>query len=214
MHIRRVHLTTRAPNEVADFYRRLGCPVSDEGAAVLVSVGRTTLVFDHLDGMTGAHHLAFTIPTGTFDSARSWITERARVLHARDGEEVFEGPPGWNSRSVYFDGPDEQLLELIERRDLPPGAGQGLPGSVSEVGIAVPDVLGVVDALGRHGVHPYGGPPDAGFAPIGDVDGLLVLVSTERKWFPTLDRRASTAPVVVDIGLGTLIEPAPGVRLR
>lgn len=214
MHIRQVQLATRAPRAVAAFYGQLGCPVSEEGGAVLVSAGRTTLVFAELDGMTGAHHLAFTVPTGTFDAARSWVAERAEVLRAPDGRDEFEGPAGWNSRSVYFEGPDQQLLELIERRDLPAEPHGGLPGTVSEVGVAVPDVLGVVDALGHHGVLPYGGPPTAGFAPVGDVHGLLVLVSPERRWFPTLDRVASTAPVVVDIGLGVAVEPAPGVRLR
>ncbi|WIB76234.1 hypothetical protein DEJ28_11170 [Curtobacterium sp. MCPF17_002] len=86
--------------------------------------------------------------------------------------------------------------------------------SLSEVGIAVPDVLGAVEVLGRAGVAPYANAPTAEFAPVGDVHGLLVLVSPGRSWYPTLDRGPSSAPVVVDIGLGATLELADHVLLR
>ncbi len=215
MEIRQVQLATRAPDETAHFYERLGCPVVVDRDAAHVTVGSTQLVFRVLDGMIGAHHLAFTIPTGSFAAAKSWIAGVATVLGADDSDE-FEGPPNWNSRSVYFEGPDRQLLELIERRDLSP-AGAADPArlvSVSEVGLAVPDVLGAVDALRHHGLEAYANPPGPDFAPVGDVHGLLILVSPGRKWFPTLDRAPSTAPVVVDVGLGTTVVLAEGVLLR
>ena len=221
MEIRQVQLATRALDETAQFYERLGCPVVVDRDAAHVAVGSTQLVFRAHDGMTGAHHLAFTIPTGSFAAAKSWIADVATVLGTDDSDE-FEGPPNWNSRSVYFEGPDRQLLELIERRDLSRAddANPGGPAdparlvSVSEVGLAVPDVLGAVEALRRHGLEAYANPPGPDFAPVGDVHGLLILVSPGRQWFPTLDRAPSTAPVVVDLGLGTTVELAEGVLLR
>lgn len=231
MHIRQVQLATRSLDDTARFYERLGCTVSAADDSVRVTVGASQLVFRALDGMTGAHHLAFTIPTGTFADAKRRLAEVATVLGA-DGVDEFEGPAGWDSRSVYFEGPDRQLLELIERRELPDGSPAPTDGdapqhapqhapqlasllvSVSEVGIAVPDVLGTVEALRGHGLDPYANPPGPDFAPVGDVDGLLILVSTGRRWFPTLDRTPSTAPVVVDLGLGTTVEAAEGVLLR
>ncbi|MET3453166.1 hypothetical protein [Curtobacterium sp. 1544] len=220
MEIRKVQLATRALDETAQFYERLGCPVVVDRDAAHVTVGSTQLVFRAHDGMAGAHHLAFTIPTGSFAAAKSWIAGVATVLGADDTDE-FEGPPNWNSRSVYFEGPDRQLLELIERRDLGP-AGAADPArldparlvSVSEVGVAVPDVSGAVETLRRHGLEPYANAPGLDFAPVGDVHGLLILVSPGRKWFPTLDRAPSTAPVVVDVGLGTTVALAEGVLLR
>ena len=217
MDIQQVQLTTRSVDATAQFYERLGCAVAVEGAAVRVAVGSTRLVFRADDEMTGAHHLAVTIPTGSFAAAKEWVAGVAAILGTDDADE-FEGPPNWNSRSVYFEGPDEQLLELIERRDLPArvaGAGDSaLLGSVSEVGVAVPDVLAAVEVLGRHGLTPYANAPTAGFAPVGDVHGLLILVSPERSWYPTLDRGPSRAPVVVDIGLASTVELAEGVLLR
>ncbi|MCS6574797.1 hypothetical protein NYS52_09680 [Curtobacterium flaccumfaciens pv. flaccumfaciens] len=216
MDIRQVQLATRSLDDTARFYERLGCPVEIVDAAVRVVVGSSLLLFRELPEMTGALHLAITIPTGTFDAAKVWIAGLTTVLGADDQDE-FEGPPNWNSRSVYFEGPDEQLLELIERRDLPADAGENTVVplvSISEVGVPVPDVLGAVDALRRAGLEPYANPPGESFAAVGDVDGLVILVSPDRRWFPTGDRSPSSAPVIVDLGLGALLELTEGVLLR
>ncbi|MBT1610214.1 MULTISPECIES: hypothetical protein [Curtobacterium] len=216
MDIRQVQLATRSLDDTARFYERLGCPVEIVDAAVRVVVGSSLLVFRELPEMTGALHLAITIPTGTFDAAKAWIAGLTTVLGTDDQDE-FEGPPNWNSRSVYFEGPDEQLLELIERRDLPADAGENTVVplvSISEVGVPVPDVLGAVDALRRAGLEPYANPPGESFAAVGDVDGLVILVSPDRRWFPTGDRSPSSAPVVVDLGLGAPLELTEGVLLR
>ncbi|WFR66432.1 VOC family protein [Curtobacterium flaccumfaciens] len=121
MRIDQVQLATRSLDETARFYERLGCAVDLDADAIRVTAGTTRLVFRALDEMTGAHHLAFTVPTGTFDAARSRLAGTATIVGTAgpDAADEFEGPPTWNSRSVYFEGPDRQLLELIERRDLP-----------------------------------------------------------------------------------------------
>ncbi|WP_433953500.1 VOC family protein [Curtobacterium flaccumfaciens] len=216
MDIRQVQLATRSLADTARFYERLGCPVEAVDATVRVVVGSTLLVFRELPEMTGALHLAITIPTGTFDAAKAWIAGLTTVLGTDDQDE-FEGPPNWNSRSVYFEGPDQQLLELIERRDLPVDVGENTAVplvSVSEVGVPVPDVLGAVEALRRAGLEPYANPPGESFSAVGDVDGLVILVSPDRRWFPTGDRSPSSAPVVIDVGLGAPLELAEGVLLR
>ena len=227
MDIRQVQLATRSLADTARFYERLGCSVEIVDATVRIGVGSTLLVFRELPEMTGALHVAMTIPTGTFDAAKAWIAGLTTVLGTDDQDE-FEGPPNWNSRSVYFEGPDEQLLELIERRDLESGARRAGDGSgtdtgtgavvplvsVSEVGVPVPDVLGAVEALRRAGLEPYANPPGESFAAVGDVDGLVILVSPDRRWFPTGDRSPSSAPVVIDVGLAAPLELTEGVLLR
>ncbi|MBT1683551.1 hypothetical protein [Curtobacterium flaccumfaciens] len=227
MDIRQVQLATRSLADTARFYERLGCSVEIVDATVRIVVGSTLLVFRELPEMTGALHLAITIPTGTFDAAKAWIVGLTTVLGTDDQDE-FEGPPNWNSRSVYFEGPDQQLLELIERRDLESGArgigvgdGTGTDSdagvplvSVSEVGVPVPDVLGAVEALRRAGLEPYANPPGESFAAVGDVDGLVILVSPDRRWFPTGDRSPSSAPVVIDVGLDAPVGLTEGVLLR
>ena len=233
MDIRQVQLATRSLADTARFYERLGCSVEIVDTTVRIVVGSTLLVFRELPEMTGALHLAITIPTGTFDAAKAWIAGLTTVLGTADQDE-FEGPPNWNSRSVYFEGPDQQLLELIERRDLESGARRvgagdgdgtgtdtgsdsdaGVPlVSVSEVGVPVPDVLGAASALRRAGLEPYANPPGESFAAVGDVDGLVILVSPDRRWFPTGDRSPSSAPVVIDVGLDAPVGLTEGVLLR
>lgn len=241
MDIRQVQLATRSLADTVRFYERLGCSVEIVDTTVRIVVGLTLLVFRELPEMTGALHLAIAIPTGTFDAAKAWIAGLTTVLGTADQDE-FEGPPNWNSRSVYFEGPDQQLLELIERRDLEPGARRvgvgagagagdgdgagdgtgtgsdsdaGVPlVSVSEVGVPVPDVLGAASALRRAGLEPYANPPGESFAAVGDVDGLVILVSPDRRWFPTGDRSPSSAPVVIDVGLDAPVGLTEGVLLR
>ncbi|MGN7222032.1 VOC family protein [Curtobacterium flaccumfaciens] len=223
MEIRQVQLATRSLADTARFYERLGCSVEIVDTTARIVVGSTLLVFRELPEMTGALHLAITIPTGTFDAAKAWIAGLTTVLGTDDQDE-FEGPPNWNSRSVYFEGPDQQLLELIERRDLESGARRVGDGtgtgtfvpfvSVSEVGVPVPDVLGAASALRRAGLEPYANPPGDSFAAVGDVDGLVILVSPDRRWFPTGDRSPSSAPVVIDVGLDAPVGLTEGVLLR
>ena len=79
--------------------------------------------------------------------------------------------------------------------------------SVSEVGIAVPDVVGTADRLTDAGIGRY---PDgsATFSPAGHIDGMLILVSRGRTWFPTSDRVVAEPPVTVVAQAGAA---SPGV---
>ncbi|RIJ55296.1 VOC family protein [Clavibacter phaseoli] len=218
MIIHAVTLPARDTAEVADAYRALGFPVRATEEAVEVEIGPTRLRFAHDPGYRGAHHLAFTIPTGAFADARAWLGERAEVI-APDGRDEFEGPGTWDSRSIYFRGPDAQVLELIERRALAPDGQATGPFdasrvvAVSEVGVVVDDVPAAVALLGRAGLRPYGGFATDGFAAVGDVDGLVILVARDRAWVPEGVQVAADVPVVVDAGLGREVALGPGKRL-
>ena len=203
MHLSRIVLPVLDVDEVASFYRTtLGLPVQIEEEVATVTVGRTQLEVCTAGSAVGPHHLAMTIPRNTFGSARSWLEERAQLL-SRDGEDEFEGPSSWNSRSLYFDGPEGAVLELIERRDLPPGRASTFSAKelvcVSEVGIAVPDVEQAAALLQQSaGIETYGDLASRDFAAVGDLHGLLILVRPGRAWLPTSDRYAAIAPTTVE----------------
>ena len=114
----------------------------------------------------------------------------------------FEGPPSWNSRSLYFGGPEDSVLELIERRDLAGTAAEMFSTDhllcISEIGIAVPDVEQSARNLREAGLDSYGGASGPGFAAAGDADGLLILVPEGRAWMPTTDRHVATVPTAVE----------------
>lgn len=219
MEIISIDTVTRSIAETAAYYETvLGLPVSKEIGAVEVTVGHTVLRFREDADAAGDQHYAFLIDDARFDAARQFLTAGPGLLSEGSRAE-FEAQAAWNARSLYFPGPDRSVLEVIARRDLPQdlGAGRGVgakassphvPGtqpvpfgagdllSVSEVGIAVPDVVDVADRLTEAGIgrYPSG---SATFSPAGHIDGMLILVSVGRTWFPTSDRVVGEPPVTV-----------------
>ncbi|MGI5189264.1 hypothetical protein ACQEVI_14090 [Promicromonospora sp. CA-289599] len=230
MQIMSVDTVTRSTAETAAYYETvLGLPVRKEIGAVEVTVGRSVIRFREDADAEGDQHYAFLIDDARFDAARAFLAAGPGLLS--DGARTeFEAQPAWNARSLYFPGPDRSVLEVIARRDLPSNLGAGhvsgakassphVPGtqpapfgpgdllSVSEVGIAVPDVAGTADRLTDAGIGRY---PDgsATFSPAGHIDGMLILVSPGRTWFPTSDRVVAEPPVTVVAQAGAA---SPGV---
>lgn len=187
----------------ADFYETvLGLPVAREPDAAVVQVGTTRMTLRNNPATRGVHHLAFTIPSNKFDAAKTWVSERAEVM-SQGGQDEFEYDAGWNARSFYFSGPNGSVLEIIIRRDLDNAVagdfGSGDLLCISEVGVAVPDVLATAGMLAAEaGVAPYGLEPRDRFAPVGDIDGLIILVSPERTWFPADDRLSAPSRILID----------------
>lgn len=172
----------------------------------------------------GCAHLAFNVPYERFDAAMAWLRARTALLRSPDGLDQFHLAPPWDSRSVYFEGPDGAVLELIGRQRLP-----GLPslaafdGSemncLSEVGLPTDDVAGIVQQAAQTNLRPFATPSDQ-FAPIGTDEGLLIVVDAARPWFPqrrqqpgahglrlTIEAQALTTSSV-------LVEPLQGWELR
>lgn len=231
MQIMSVDTVTRSIAETAAYYETvLGLPVRKEIGAVEVTVGRSVVRFREDVDAEGDQHYAFLIDDARFDAARTFLAAGPGLLSDGDRTE-FEAQSAWNARSLYFPGPDRSVLEVIARRDLPSNLGAGhasgakassphVPGtqpawfgpgdllSVSEVGIAVPDVAGTADRLTDAGIGRY---PDgsATFSPAGHIDGMLILVSPGRTWFPTSDRVVAEPPVTVVAQAGAA---SPGVR--
>jgi catechol-2,3-dioxygenase len=96
------------------------------------------------------------------------------------------------ARAVYFRDPEGNVVELIARPEARPEL------SLAEVGLPVADVAAAVATLGRDlGLQPYDEWGDE-FAPLGDDDGLLIVVRVGRGWFP-VGVAAGPAPVEVTI---------------
>jgi catechol-2,3-dioxygenase len=168
-----------------------------------VTVGSSTIALVESPGSSESNHFAFTIPSNRFTDAKDWLAARVELLSWGDGEtELRLGEP-WDSESVYFRGPDGIILELITRQHLANPTDEPFAGAqilcVSEVGLGAPDVPeAFADVRRTLGLDTFAGEsPD--FTTAGDQDGLLILVTENRPWFPTEDARASTASVTVEI---------------
>lgn len=133
-----------------------------------------------VQGDATAHHFAFHV--GDLDAWK----ERLDVSEEHD----FSSWGG--ARAVYFRDPEQNVVELIAR----PSARTEL--TLAEVGLPVHDVSAAAATLERElGLHPYDD-CDESFAPIGDDDGLLIVVRVGRGWFP-VGVPADEAPIEITI---------------
>jgi len=149
--IRQVAVTVDRLDQAANFYRDvLQLPIHAQAEQVTVTVGSSRLILEAGDHFDGVHHVAFGIAPADFEFTRGWLGQRVDPILV-DGSEVIEGPEGWHSKSVYFLGPEDILLEFIARdADDHASASEAdapQPLSISEVGIGVPDVAGAVATL-------------------------------------------------------------------
>lgn len=208
MRIEHVDIEVTDPVSAGSYFAdTLGLPVREKDGGVLVEIGRSRLQLHQGPPTEAVHHLAFDIAIDQFDDHRVWLEGHGGLLHSADGTTEFEGSPVWNSRSLYFEGPDRMVLEVIGRRVQSwPGSVRDQPApnllSISEVGVAVPDVAAAVRELDdRFGVGTLGEPGES-FAPAGDHDGLLILVSPGRGWLPIFDVQAQPLRTRIQVDVG------------
>jgi catechol-2,3-dioxygenase len=96
------------------------------------------------------------------------------------------------ARAVYFRDPEENVVELIARPDARPEL------ALAEVGLSVDDVPAAVEALrDTLRIEQYREGNET-FVPLGDDDGLLIVVRVGRAWFP-VGVPAGTSPVEVTV---------------
>src|SRR6266536_5252541 len=113
------------------------------------------------------------------------------------------------ARAVYFRDPEENVVELIAR----PQARTELVLAV--VGLPVVDVGATVEAVGDGlGLEPYDD-WDESFAPLGDDDGLLIVVRVGRSWFPVgvPAGRSRIEVTLADTRTGEVNVPGAGHRI-
>lgn len=174
------------------------------------------------DHPVGGVHLAFNVPDNRFGEAMAWLRERTPLQRNPEGIDYFALESSWQSQSVYFTGPDGLILELIGRRRLPASAREGVfHGSeltcLSEVGLPSHDVDAVREQSSqRFGLQPIS-PPSPQFAPMGDDEGLLIIVAADRRWFPEQKDLPNAQGVQLQVGdvsgSGELRDAALGWRV-
>lgn len=188
-----------------------------------VHIGWSTIELQAAGGHpVGGVHLAFNVPDNRFSEAMAWLRERTPLQRNPEGIDYFALESSWQSQSVYFTGPDGLILELIGRRRLPVSTRAGaFHGSeltcLSEVGLPSHDVDAVREQSSqRFGLQPIS-PPSPQFAPVGDDEGLLIIVAADRRWFPEQKDLPNAQGVQLQVGdvsgSGELRDAALGWRV-
>jgi hypothetical protein len=199
MRIQELSLHTRhLADQKAFYHTALGLPLlAETTASFTLQAGATRLRFQEAQHDV-LYHVAFTIPRNTFTETKSWLRKHVSLLRKQSEDEFFFAT--LNARSLYFCNAANNILELIVHYDLDQetegafGPAQVL--HVSEVGLAVEDVLAQVSLLREKlAIEPYGGLVSEEFAFMGDIYGQLVVVKLGRPWQPAETLLAAVAPM-------------------
>ncbi|MCP1996502.1 VOC family protein [Flavobacterium sp. HSC-61S13] len=154
-------------------------------------IGHSLLKFVETTKPIAVYHYAFNIPASLLDNALIWSTKHLKLIKNPKDEWVttFEN---WNAQAIYFLDNNGNLLEFIARHDrkesiiadsFDPSKIEG----ISEIGIVTAQPM----ELAENWIEQYGlsyfekSPPTTDFLAIGDDEGLLIVVSPQRNWFPT-----------------------------
>ncbi|MBC9794510.1 VOC family protein [Sinomicrobium weinanense] len=197
MKLKEIHLLTDDLSGTENFYRKvLGFRVAPGEASLLrIEAGMTTLFFHRSEGLHPVYHLAFDIPNNRLKEAHGQMKEKVHILPVSPGKTIADFT-SWNAKSFYFYDNNGNVLEYITRYDLKNVSGRTFDGSsvlhLSEIGLVTDDVPKLASAItSEYGVDLYPKqPPQEHFTVMGDEDGLFILASNRRNWFPT-DKRST-----------------------
>jgi hypothetical protein len=196
-------LETAELTEMKNFYiNQLGFRMMEESESFFrFEAGTTAVTFQQAKrGSMPVYHFAMNIPENQINDAKILLEDKVKILQYE--KESIISFKTWNAHSIYFYDPVGNIVELIARHGLnnPSAINFDMQHCicVSEIGIAVTDVLSTVTQLEEIFQETPWRTPSETFAPIGDEQGLIILVRTEREWFMS-DNAAYPYPLSVCI---------------
>ena len=152
--------------------------------------GHTKINF--IPGDAIAHyHFAFNVRPDQFENAIAWLEKcDVELLDNEEGSGKIVNFPNWKAKSVYFFDPAGNIVELIARAAIaragnaPKFSAKSIVG-VSEIGIVTDDVASMRSWIEQtHHVEGFSRQKNSDtFSAMGDDEGLLLIVPSERKWF-------------------------------
>ena len=191
-----IHIKSSQIDSLKNFYESiLELPVIPEGkSSIHIIMGVSTLVIEEATEGNPFYHFAINIPSNKIEEARLWLLNKnIALLWMDDYNSDVADFSGWHAKSVYFFDPGGNIVELIARFDLATdrkeifSSGQFL--SISEIGLVFPEVTidEEVERIMKQCQLPYflKQPPMQQFKVLGDDEGLFIIVTDNRNWYPT-----------------------------
>ena len=179
----------------------LGLSVRATVDQLVVRAGDTRLIFQQARrDWSGVYHFAFNIPENKFKESKDWLQARTPLIRDEAGRDEFDFQE-WQAHGLYFYDAAGNIAEFVARHTLPNASAKPFsPESilcVSEIGIVVEDVrASLLEYQTTFGIQLYGEPSDT-FAPLGDENGLLIVVKRGRNWAPDTFTPADIYPTTV-----------------
>lgn len=202
MNISELCLFTGSVSSLKKFYSDiLGLRVTESSNEILkVKVGSTDLIFVEEPGTNPYYHFAINIPHNQISGAIEWLKPKVNFIEY-EGSPIIDFP-NWNAHSVYFYDPAGNIVELIARHDLQNASDEAFSANsflnISEVGLPVDNVKEFHDKLAESIDEKLWWGNLETFAAMGDQNGLFIIVTKNRNWFPT-DKACIEYPLIVKL---------------
>jgi catechol-2,3-dioxygenase len=203
MKILELQLETHCLDELKTFYAHtLELPLLKEQKRYFIfQAGVTTVKFSRAHKEDKPYyHFAFNIPENQFKEAKAWLSGRVKLIE-KDGMDEFRHET-WNADALYFYDPAGNIVEFIARHNLKNRSEEPFSGksilSLSEIGYPVEDVRLFSEHIKEELSLRLWDGDEKQFAAVGDEEGLFIIVTQKRGWFP-VDKPAEAHPVTVDV---------------
>ena len=166
--------------------------------------GDTQLTFIAKPTTKAQYHFAFNIATNHLAQAIKWAQATGIPLLPSPKDETITYFDTWKAQSIYFWDKNGNLLEFIARedtqiqKDVPFSPKEML--NISEIGLVTKKPIATGETIQQQlGIDFFSkATPLAEFCALGDDDGLLILVTPNRTWYPT-DILAQRSPATIQI---------------
>ncbi|CAM1361087.1 Glyoxalase [Tenacibaculum litoreum] len=216
MTLNEIELKTIDIKPIKDFYANvLELPtMQSDNKSIRIKIGTSYLKFiEDSKNPSPDYHLAFNIPENKLQEAIEWSADKFEFVK-KENEVLITNFENWNANSVYFYDVDGNILEFIARHDLDNATTEQFNSNqilnISEFGIVKdrPDIYGkyLIDTYGLHLFEKNHNSET--FTALGDDNGLLIIVKTNRNWYPTeTPSKASTATIkLTNSGTETILK--------
>lgn len=157
--------------------------------SVTFHVGYTKLIYRKSDGMKPVYHFAIDVPNNRFEQALTVVKSKTPLIPV-EGSDVANFV-NWKAKSLYFYDNNGNILELITRYANQVYAKEEFSGksyiSVSEIGMVANNVPELADTMKKLFGIPifHRQPRGEHFTVSGDDEGLFIIASKDREWYPT-----------------------------
>ncbi|MES2591995.1 MAG: glyoxalase [Bacteroidota bacterium] len=192
MKIKQVEIGSNNLIETEKFYTEvLGFQlIAKDASSISFKTGSSTLKIVSTKINKPVYHFAFDIPHNNLKEAEKWLFSRVTIIQFQN-ENIVDFP-NWNAKSIYFLDNNGNVLEFIARFNNENKSDMPFEGSsivsISEIALVTGDVEELAkELIDKYGLHYYGKQAQLDtFSVLGEAEALLILVSSEKNWFPTM----------------------------
>lgn len=191
MEISQVELLSQNLLETKKFYNEILGFKIERQTKILISfkVGTSLLVFKKAKIGNPIYHFAFNIPNNKLFEAEKWISNKISLISFENNQIIDF--PNWNAKSIYFFDNNGNILEFIARFDLDNAVDKVFSSlsmlSISEIAFVTKNAneLAQKFILDNDFQFFQKQVQRNDFSVIGEDNGLIIIVGSERNWFPT-----------------------------